>query len=126
MLTFEIALLGTTGTMSICIPHPVLQPIIADLTSQVWSSGAAPTADTRAALDQPEQLDPVALPLTVELGETELLVRDLLALTPGEVIKLDAPASGDLRVCVGGHPKFTGRPGVVGRNLAIQITRTCA
>ncbi len=126
MLVFEVALLKTTGTLSICIPHTVLQPIMERLMSQMWATRAAHRTHERAAVETPEQLGGVVLPLTVELGQTRLLVRDLLALAPGDVIKLDTAAGGDLRVRVGGRVKFAGRPGLVGKNLAVQITQHLA
>src|SRR5579883_574453 len=122
MLVFEISLFQTTGTLSLCIPHPVLQPVMESLTSQVWSAGAARPETAEPTLTRPERLNPVALPLTVELGSVGLSLRDLLALTEGQVIKLDTPANGSLAVRVGQHVKFNARPGLAGKNLAVQIT----
>ncbi|HEY7068451.1 MAG TPA: flagellar motor switch protein FliM [Chloroflexota bacterium] len=126
MLVFEITVFQTTGTLSLCIPHPVLQPVMENLTSQVWSAGQQPTTAEQPSLNRPERLNPVALPITVELGSVGLSVRDLLALTEGQVIKLDTPSSGNLAVRVGQHVKFNGRPGLAGKNLAVQIVGTRA
>ncbi|HZS01451.1 MAG TPA: flagellar motor switch protein FliM [Chloroflexota bacterium] len=124
MLVFEISLFGTTGTLSLCIPHPVLQPVMESLTSQVWSAGAPGAEAQEPALTRPERLNPVALPITVELGTVELSVRELLGLTEGQIIKLDTPSNGNLAVRVGQHVKFNARPGLAGRNLAVQIVGT--
>jgi flagellar motor switch protein FliM len=124
MLVFEISLFQTTGTLSLCLPHPVLQSVMESLTSQVWSAGASPTVAEEPTLTRPERLSPVALPITVELGSVALNVRDLLCLTEGQVIKLDTPSGGNLAVRVGQHVKFNARPGLAGRNLAVQITGT--
>jgi flagellar motor switch protein FliM len=64
----------------------------------------------------------VSLPLVVELGSASLTVRELLNLPVGQVIKLDTSAQGSLAVRVGEHTKFTARPGLVGRNMAVEIT----
>jgi flagellar motor switch protein FliM len=124
MLVFEISLFQTTGTLSLCIPHPVLQSVMESLTSQVWSAGASQPVTEEPTLTRPERLSPVALPITVELGSVALNVRDLLALTEGQVIKLDTPSGGNLAVRVGQHVKFNARPGLAGRNLAVQIVGT--
>jgi flagellar motor switch protein FliM len=121
MLVFEISLFQTTGTLSLCIPHPVLQSVMESLTSQVWSAGASQTAAEEPALTRPERLSAVALPITVELGSVEVSVRDLLSISEGQVIKLDTPSGGNLAVRVGQHVKFSARPGLAGRNLAVQI-----
>jgi flagellar motor switch protein FliM len=124
MLVFEISLFQTTGTLSVCIPHPVLQSVMESLTSHVWSAGTPRPVAEEPSLNRPERLSPAALPITVELGSVELSLRDVLSLTEGQIIKLDTPSSGSLAVRVGQHVKFSGRPGLAGRNLAVQITGT--
>jgi flagellar motor switch protein FliM len=124
MLVFEISLFQTTGTLSVCIPHPVLQSVMESLTSQVWSAGSPRSETAEPTLTRPERLNPVALPITVELGSVGLSLRDLLGLTEGQVIKLDTSSSGNLAVRVGQHVKFNARPGLAGKNLAVQITGT--
>lgn len=122
MLVLEVALLKTTGTMSICLPHPMLQPIMDRLTAQVWSVGAyTPTAE-KGLLSVHDQLRHVALPVSVELGKAEMTLRSLLNLAEGDIIKLDTAANDALPVRIGGRPKFGGRPGIIGKNLAVQIT----
>jgi flagellar motor switch protein FliM len=124
MLVFEISLFQTTGTLSVCLPHPVLQSVMESLTSQVWSAGATRSTTEEPSQSRPERLNPVALPITVELGSVGVSVRDLLALTEGQIIKLDTASSGSLAVRVGQHVKFNARPGLAGKNLAVQITGT--
>lgn len=125
MLTFEAALLQTTGTISICLPHPALQPIMDKLTVTVWAVGLPNAADdTSRAPASHEQLGRVPLTISVELGRAQLRVRELVSLARGQVIKLDTPANGDLQIRVGGRPKLAGRPGLAGTNLAVQVTRS--
>ena len=122
-MRFEIALPTITGAMSICIAHPVLQPVLDALTSQVWVTAGARAdgeEDRHGAQDQLTQVD---LPVTALLGRTEITVRELLALSEGTVLKLDTAASGALPIQVGEHVKFHGRPGVNGKNIAIKIER---
>ena len=121
MLVFEVAMLRTTGTLSICIPHPVLAPVLERITSHVWFNGTSHGAIENEALNPRHELQAVSLPLTVELGGTELSVRQLLELHVGQVIKLSSAAEGALPIRVGEHVKFTGRPGIVGRSLAVQV-----
>jgi len=123
MLLFEMTLAHTTGTLSVCIPHPVLQPVMNLLTTSMWSGGHSRSGEPdEAPLPQLDQLRPVSLPLVVELGSASLTVRELLNLPVGQVIKLDTSAQGSLAVRVGEHTKFTARPGLVGRNMAVEIT----
>jgi flagellar motor switch protein FliM len=122
-LVFEVSVLQVSGTMSLCIPHPVLQPVLDNLTSQVWSTGVGQPATENTPIAGGDELAPVTLPVTVELGRTELALRELLTLAPGQVLRLDTPSDGELAVRVGEHVKFLGRAGTVGRQLAVQLTR---
>ncbi|MCC7106042.1 MAG: FliM/FliN family flagellar motor switch protein, partial [Chloroflexi bacterium] len=122
-LALEVALLGVSGHVTLCLPHPVLQPVLEDLSAQVrFASGQGRTVED-APLDPRDELCQVAVPIVVELGRATLSMRELLQLEVGQVIKLDTPATGDLQVRVGEQPKLWGRPGVIGRNLALQVTR---
>jgi flagellar motor switch protein FliM len=121
-MRFEISMLSTTGGLSICIPHPVLQPVLEALTSQVWvTSGARLDEDDRPSAQ--EHLTQVDLPVTALLGQAQITMRDLLALSRGTILKLDTAANGTLPVKVGEHVKFRGRPGVNGKNIAVKIDR---
>jgi flagellar motor switch protein FliM len=122
-MRFEISLLNMSGGMSICIPHPVLQPVLEALTSQVWVTSSARIDDEDDRQGAKEQLTQVDLDVTALLGQTRLSMRELLALNAGTILKLDTAANGALPVRVGEHVKFHGRPGVNGKNLAIKIER---
>lgn len=122
-MRFEISLSSTTGSLSICIPHPVLQPVLEALTSQVWVTSGARLDDEEDRHGAEEQLTQVDLPVTALLGRAQISMRELLALNEGTILKLDTAANGALPVKVGEHVKFHGRPGVNGKNIAIKIER---
>ncbi len=123
MLVLEIALFNTTGTLSMCIPYQVLQPIMDSLTAQVWFGSSQRTSDD-TKLNLGQEMGEVALPVTVELGKTEMPLSALLKLQPGQVIKLNAASDGPLAVRVDEQVKFLARPGLQGKNIAVQIVHT--
>jgi flagellar motor switch protein FliM len=122
-LVFEVNLFQTSGSLSICIPHPVLQPVMDRLTARIWVTGSQRSAaeDTRLSLIDPLKQAPV--PLIAELGRTRMSLREILRLASGDIIRLDTAADGDLPIRVGARVKFVGRPGIVNRNLGIRITQ---
>lgn len=122
LLSFEVTLLGTTGTLSICLPHPMLQGIMEKLTAQMWFTGGDDDGEDRQ-LDFNEPLDRVRVPIIVELGRAEMAVADLMDLAPGQIMRLDTSARGTLPVRIGETVKFRGRPGLSGRNLAVEIVQ---
>ncbi len=122
LLSFEVTLLSNSGTLSICLPHPMLQGIMEKLTAQMWFTGGDNGGEDRG-LDFTELLDRVPVPVVVELGRADLAVADLMDLAPGQIMRLNTSARGSLPVRVGETVKFRGRPGLSGRNLAVEIVQ---
>jgi flagellar motor switch protein FliN/FliY len=64
--------------------------------------------------------------VTVELGRTRLAVRDLLALTPGDVLELDRTAGSPADLLVNGRLIARGEVVVVDENFALRVTEIVA
>jgi flagellar motor switch protein FliN/FliY len=64
--------------------------------------------------------------VTVELGRTHLSVRELLALTPGDVIELDRAAGSPADLLVNGRLIARGEVVVVDENFALRVTEIVA
>lgn len=127
MLVLEVSLFKTTGTISMCIPYQVLQPVLESLTTQVWIGGTPTRAQEGDSREQMgDRISQVTLPVTVELGETELTVQALLELQTGQILRLNTHANGPLPIRVDDRVKFVGQAGLSGRNLAVQIVRAVA
>ncbi len=59
--------------------------------------------------------------MSVELGKAELLVRELISLEKGDIIRLNRKENDLLDVYIGDKLKFKGTAGVVGKSLAIEL-----
>lgn len=120
VIAFEIGILHNLGTVTLCLPYVVLEPVIPKLTAQLWFSGAQ-----RGGVTQTEQLrqslESVNVELMVELGSAWLTLKELGHLKEGDVILLDRAIDQRLDVLVGGRRKFVARPGMVGNKVAVQI-----
>lgn len=73
-----------------------------------------------------ELLHGVAMDVTVELGRTRLSVRELLALTPGDVLELDRAAGSPADLLVNGRLIARGEVVVVDENFALRVTEIVA
>ncbi len=95
------------------------------LTRQVWFSAKfeSKDADNTGNVRIKENISRVKLPVSIELGKVKISVKDLLDLKPGDAIKLDTPASHDVRVLVNSRFKFYAQPGVIGKRLAVRTTQ---
>ena len=123
LLLFEIHALGISGTISICIPHPVIEPLMDRLNTQAWFSSGSRKADSEDdRLRLADGLRNARLPIKVELGSTSITVGELLDVREGDVIRLDRSADGELPILAGKRARFLGRPGTLGGNRAVQVT----
>ncbi len=73
-----------------------------------------------------ELLHGVAMEVTVELGRTRLSVRELLALTPGDVLELDRAAGSPADLLVNGRLIARGEVVVVDEDFALRVTEIVA
>ncbi|MNT62104.1 Flagellar motor switch protein FliM [compost metagenome] len=63
------------------------------------------------------------LEVKVNLGETEIKLKDLMGLKVGDVIPLDQDASGEFDVQIENVKKFKGYYGIHHGTVAVQVTR---
>ncbi len=73
-----------------------------------------------------ELLHGVTMEVTVELGRTRLSVRELLALTPGDVLELDRAAGSPADLLVNGRLIARGEVVVVDEDFALRVTEIVA
>jgi flagellar motor switch protein FliM len=123
LLLFEIHTLGLSGTISICVPHPVIEPLMDRLNTQAWfSSGSRKTGSEDDRLKLADGIRGARLPIAVELGSTTITLGELLDIRMDDVIRLDRGIDGELPIRAGKRARFIGRPGTLGGNRAIQVT----
>lgn len=99
--------------------HPVVAGEVAPGSHPV-ASASAPAA--RGV----ELLHGVSMEVTVELGRTRLSVRELLALTPGDVLELDRAAGSPADLLVNGRLIARGEVVVVDEDFALRVTEIVA
>ncbi|HMM49603.1 MAG TPA: flagellar motor switch protein FliM [Miltoncostaeaceae bacterium] len=121
LITFEMRIGKASGTLALCVPYIVLEPVIGRLSAQSYLSTAAAVASEETRDDIAERLSVVSVPVAAELGGTELKVSDLLALSVGDVIPLAAAPGGDVTVRVGRRGAVRAQPGTRGRRAPRQI-----
>ena len=123
VIGFEIKIGARAGTMSICIPFNVIEPVIGKLGTQSWLAYSHKTSSRAQAACVTRNLRHTGVELRSYLGQTQITVGDLLSLSPGDIIKLDKLVQQDFLVQVEGQNKFAARLGRLRENRALQITR---
>ena len=121
--TFDVELENATGTISMVIPYATIEPIKQKLQTgfQVESDQTDKKLWTSIIREQLLETD---VDIKINLGQTEITLRDLMELKVGDVIPLDQDATGELDVQVEGIKKFKGYNGIHHGTVAIQVTRT--
>ncbi len=123
VLGFEIKIGARAGTMSICIPFNVIEPVISKLATQSWRaySRGASTQDQLRNITQ--NIRHATVEVRAYLGETRMTVDETLGMALGDVIKLDKLVDRDFVIQIEGKNKYAGRLGQLRGNRALQITR---
>ena len=124
VIGFELKMGGRAGTMSLCIPYAVIEPVMDKLNNQSWSQYKRARRDETLRGQVKRKLDDAELTLTSVLGETTMKLSDLMGLSEGDVIVTSKPSGAPLTLLVEGKRKFIGQIGQFGGNRAFKVTRS--
>ena len=123
LVTLETKIGDVEGMTNFCIPYITIEPIISKLSAQFWYSSSRRGATRENLNILKERLAPIMVDVIAQLGSVDITMREVIKLQKGDVIKLDnAKLNSDLVVRIGDRNKFVGRPGLVGKRMAVQIS----
>jgi flagellar motor switch protein FliM len=123
VLGFEIKMGGRAGTMSLCIPFNVIEPVMGKLLSQGWLAYQRRTPAENKAEEIARAIGATKVDVIAYLAETTITIQDLISLQPGDIIQTEKPENSDIILRVEGENKFAGKLGQHRNNKAIHITR---
>ena len=119
---FEIKMGGRAGTMSLCIPYNVIEPVVTKLSNQSWSAykrnRGSELRDQVAG-----HLETAKLTVAGVLADTTITLQELRGLEVGDVILTDKPASAPLTLAVGERRKYIGHLGQHKGSRAFKVRR---
>ena len=122
VIGFEIKMGNRAGTMSLCMPFNVIEPVMNRLSTQGWVAYERRSSGKAQISRLTDTLAGAEIELQTFLAETTLTVRDLLHLQPGDIIQTSKIATEPCVVQVEGRNKFLGRIGRHKQNRAVKIT----
>ena len=122
---FDVRLGESSSPMTLCLPCATIEPVLGRLASSPEASGSAsaPTTGESTAETIGRSLAEAPLNVAADLAETQITVKELMELEPGDLLKTDASVDSEATVYVEGIAKFKGKPGRNRRNKAVLITR---
>jgi flagellar motor switch protein FliM len=119
VLTVEVRLARRSTTLALLVPYAAIAPVAGAFSSRDAAAGIP--ADPRAAAAVRAGLRGVDVELRAEVAGTTLALEDVLALRPGDVVRLEGQAGADITVFADGTPVHRARAGRSGTRRAIQV-----
>lgn len=123
VIGFELKMGNRAGTMNLCIPFNVIEPIMDSLSAQSWFSNTRNNRSKEAHVALTKALTRAPMQVTGILAETTMSLRDLMFLAPGDVIVTEREATQPAVLCVEGERKFFAQIGQYKGQRALKVTR---
>ncbi len=123
VIGFEIKMGNRTGTMNLCIPYNVIEPMIGVFARQSWFSSAkvAKSAENKNRISG--TLSRAALTVRGVLAETTMTLEDLRNLSVGDLIVTEKPIAKPVVLWIEGEKKFIGQIGQFKGARALKVVR---
>jgi flagellar motor switch protein FliM len=120
---FELKMGGRAGTMSLCIPYNVIEPVVEKLSNQSWAAYKRSRRDDELRHRIAGQLDDARLTVTGILANTTIKLSELMSLSVGDVITTEKPAGAPLVLMIEGKRKHIGHIGQFKGSRAFKVAR---
>lgn len=120
---FDVELENANGTITLVIPYSTIEPIKHKLSTGFQVESDQTDKKLWTSIIKNSLLD-TDLEIKVNLGHSEISLKELMSLKVGDVIPLDQDASGEFDVLVEDQKKFKGLYGVYHGSVAMQLTKT--
>lgn len=121
LITFSVEMNKSNTFINICIPYLSIEKVLDKLIVQYWfqENNEQLLEESREKLKN--RLNIVKVDVSATLGRTHITVDDFLRLSVGDVVALDNKSTSPVKLWVEDKPYYYGKPGIVGKNLGIQI-----
>ncbi|MCM8710950.1 flagellar motor switch protein FliM [Clostridium sp. SYSU_GA19001] len=121
LITFSVDMNKSSTYINICIPYLSIEKVLDKLVVQYWfqENNEEVLHESREKLKN--RLNVVKVEVTAVLGKTNITIDDFLKLSAGDVITLDNKSSSPVKLLVEDKPYYYGKPGIIGKNLGIEI-----
>lgn len=123
VIGFEVKMANRAGTMNLCIPYNVIEPVMEALAAQSWFSTARLGKDPGIAATIADRLGNAEVDVTATLAETTITMAELQTLAVGDLIMTEKPAKQPAVLCVEGEKKLLVAIGQHRNKRAMRVIR---
>jgi len=126
VIGFELKMSNRAGTMNLCIPYNVIEPVMEVLSSQSWFAASKNQRSKEVEAQISRTLSRAPLNVAGLLAETTITLKELLELSVGDIVVTEKSAATPVTVCVEGERKFLAQIGQFRGNRALKVLRATA
>ena len=120
---FELKMGSRAGTMALCIPYNVIEPIMGTLATQNWFSYQRKGSQDDSLRRLTQNVSNAPVEIRAFLAQTSIKLNDLLTLQVGDLITTEKEATHDVLIQVEGKKKFLAQVGQYRGKRAIRLTK---
>lgn len=124
LVSLELVVGRSRGTVNLCIPFNTIERIGTKLTSKNWISYAHSRSNQQSTTLMESLIDRSEVEVVVDLAQSSIRATELLNLQVGDIITTEKSCNSPLHVSVGGVEKFHARPGAFKGKKAVEIDST--
>ena len=123
LVGYEVHIGEAVGSMNICVPLMVLNPVLDQISSQVsFQRHVSEEAMRNTRTQITQTVSRVGVAVEPILGRAKLQLSDIARLQIGDIVPLDTNHEEPVPVLVGGITRFLAKPGRRGEQSSVQIT----
>ncbi len=121
--TFEVTVYEQRSFINICYPYLLMESVLSQTGLNKMMSQAAVEVSPEVRQEFESNVRIMDVEMRAELGQTNLLLNDLVNLEEGDVILLNQRKDEPIKVYVGDESKFTAFPGKAGNRRALRVMK---
>lgn len=122
----ELKMSNRAGTMNLCIPYNVIEPVMDELAAQSWFAVHRSDTTKESAARLNTNLGRAGMHASGLLAETTISLSELQQLEPGDLILTAKSADSPSVLCVEGEKKFLAEVGQYRGARALRVVRSIA
>lgn len=122
LICFEVKMGESSGMLNICVPFPVVEPIMGNFsTIQTWFASRRSVDEASDRMKLNEGINKVQMEVITYLAHTQLTLHQFLNLKPGSIIVTKKDVHDPLLLTIDGKPKFRGYAGSMRNFKALRV-----
>lgn len=124
LICFEVKMGESSGMLNICVPFPVVEPVMSNFsTIQTWFTSRRSTDVEADERKLNEGISKVGLEIVAYVAKTQINMHQLLNLKPGDIITTKKKKDTSLLLTIDGKPKFRGYAGLYNNSRAFRVDK---